>query len=365
MTGLDFDASVDTRGVAARFRIEAGETVALLGPNGAGKSTILGVLSGLITPTAGSVFLGDRNLVGLPPHQRQIALLAQDPLLFPHMTALDNVAFGPRARGATRHESHAAAQRWLDEVGVGHLSSRKPHQLSGGQAQRVAVARALAAEPELLLLDEPMAALDVAVTPSLRQMLRTVLEKKTTVIVTHDALDALLLADRVLVIEGGAIVEEGPTPEVMNRPRSPFAAQIAGLNLVAGQWDGEHVTHLAAAVTGMTTGHAPRQGHQAIAIFSPSAVAVHTAHPDGSPRNVIAATISDIEPLGDRVRVRTTAAESLHLAAEVTPTAAAELNLAPGDQIYLAVKATEVTVYPANGAEPAGHLGDSEDDREA
>ena len=149
-----------------------------------------------------------------------MALLAQEPLLFPHLTVLDNVAFGPRSLGRSRSDARAAAERWLAEVEATDLSGRKPHQLSGGQAQRVAIARALAAEPQLLLLDEPMAALDVAVTPALRQVLKRVLVEQTAIIVTHDLLDALLLADRVIVVEDGSIVESGPCAEVLARPRS-------------------------------------------------------------------------------------------------------------------------------------------------
>ena len=179
---------------------------------------------------------GDGARVDVAPHRRRIALLAQEPLLFPHLSVLDNVAFGPRSAGAGRSESRGRAREWLEEVGIGDLADRRPAQLSGGQAQRAAVARALAAEPDLLLLDEPMAALDVAVTPALRQTLRRVLAERTCVVVTHDVLDALLLADRVLVLEGGRVVEQGPTREVLTRPRSAFAARLAGLNLVVGTW---------------------------------------------------------------------------------------------------------------------------------
>ena len=209
-----------------------------------------GVLAGLVRPDVGRVVLDGEVLTdvgpGRPgrmvaPHARRTALLGQDALLFPHLDALENVAFGPRSRGTSRGTARADAQRWLDEVGVGDLAHRRPRQLSGGQAQRVAVARALAADPRVLLLDEPMAALDVAVQPALRQVLRRVLTGRTAIVVTHDPLDALLLADRVVVLESGRVVEEGPSKDVLARPRSAFAGRLAGLNLVRGTWHDDAV----------------------------------------------------------------------------------------------------------------------------
>lgn len=346
MSDLQYDAVVAERGVGVRFSVGAGETVALIGPNGAGKSTVLNVVAGLVAPDSGGVALGGRRLAGIPPYKRSVAMLAQDPMLFPHLTALDNVAFGPRSAGASKSAAREKAARVLEQVGVGDLGSRKPSQLSGGQAQRVAVARALAAEPQLLLLDEPMAALDVAVTPALRQTLRSVLADRTALVVTHDALDALLLADRVVVIENGRVVEEGATRSVLSRPRSAFAAKIAGLNLIAGRWDGHAVVGSPFAITGMVAEPGPQLGGAAIAVFSPAAVAVYAELPHGSPRNALAATVTAIEPLGDRMRIRTVAGD-LQIAAEVTPAAAAELELSPGSEVHLSVKATEVTVYSA------------------
>lgn len=349
-TGLLYDVAVDARDVSVRLHVAEGETVALLGPNGAGKSTVLGVIAGLVPATRGRVTLAGRDLAGLPPHRREVALLAQEPLLFPHLTAVENVAFGPRARGVRRRDALATAGQWLDRVGVGELAHRRPHQLSGGQAQRAAIARALAAEPRLLLLDEPMAALDVDVAPALRQLLRTVLADRTAIVVTHDALDALLLADRVAVLEDGRVVEEGPTTDVLRRPRSAFAARIAGLNLVGGRWDGEAVTTGAVAVRGLPSEEAPAPGGRAVAVFSPAAVSVFREPPGGSPRNALPATVTELEPLGDRFRVRAVAggtADPTPLQAEVTAAAVAELGLVPGDRVNLIVKATEVSVHGA------------------
>ncbi|GAA5141297.1 ATP-binding cassette domain-containing protein [Nocardioides marinquilinus] len=353
---LSFDVVVRERDVEVAFEVADGETVALLGPNGAGKSTVLAVTAGLLRPDAGRVLLGDRVLtsvgdgatVDVAPHRRGVALLAQDPLLFPHLTARENVAFGPRSLGAPRREARRTAERWLAEVGVDDLADRRPAQLSGGQAQRVAVARALAADPRLLLLDEPMAALDVAVAPALRQVLRRVLADRTAVVVTHDVLDALLLADRVVVLEAGRVVEAGPSSDVLTHPRSGFAARLAGLNLVRGRWDDDAVRSAGLAVRGQSVGPTPAAGEEAVATFRPQAVAVFREPPAGSPRNAFAVTVTDLEPVGDVVRVRGRADGTdgdVELRADVTPQSVAELDLVPGLAVTFSVKATEVSVY--------------------
>jgi molybdate transport system ATP-binding protein len=344
---VQFDDSV--RDVEAAVEVADGETLALLGPNGSGKSTLLGVLAGLVRPSTGRVSIDGRVLTdvgpGRPgmmvaPHARRTALLGQDALLFPHLDALENVAFGPRSAGTSRRTARTDAQRWLDEVGVGDLSGRRPSRLSGGQAQRVAVARALAADPRVLLLDEPMAALDVAVQPALRQVLRRVLADRTAIVVTHDPLDALLLADRVVVLEAGRVVEDGPSREVLSRPRSAFAARLAGLNLVRGSWRDGAVRAESLAVHGLVEGPGPADGDPAIAAFRPQAVAVYREEVHGSPRNAFPVTVTDVEPRADLVRVH-----AGELAADVTVQAAADLELAPGSRVTFIVKATEVAVY--------------------
>jgi len=347
---FELEARVEERGVDVAFEVAAGETLALLGPNGSGKSTALWVTAGLVQPDAGRVVLDGRVLtdvgpgrpgVRVPPHERRTALLGQEPLLFPHLDALENVAFGPRSGGTARAAARRSAQDWLDEVGVGELSARRPSQLSGGQAQRVAVARALAAQPALLLLDEPMAALDVAVLPALRQTLRRVLTDQTAIMVTHDPLDALLMADRVVVLEGGRVVEHGTSREVLSRPRSPFAARLAGLNLVAGTWRGGYVESAdGLRVHGRVDGAEPAAGELAIATFRPQSVSVFRDPVEGSPRNAFEVTLTEVEPLADRIRVH---AGTLH--ADVTVQAAAELELITGLVVTFLVKATEVSVY--------------------
>ena len=347
---LAVEAHVAERGLDVAFDVEAGETLALLGPNGAGKSSVLDVIAGLLAPDEGTVNLGGRVLtdvrVGSPtrqvaPHARGIALLSQDPMLFPHLTVLDNVAFGPRSTGAGRNESREQATAWLAEIGLADLSDRRPAQLSGGQAQRVAVARAIAGNPALLLLDEPMAALDVAVAPELRFTLRRVMAERTAIIVTHDILDALLLADRVMIIESGKITEEGPGLQVLTTPKSAFAAQLAGLNMITGTWtpDGLATTRFG-TIHGTPLDPAPVPHQAAAAVFPPTAVAVYLRPPDGSPRNVIHTTIDDLEPHAGHIRVIAGG-----LIADVTVQAAAELSLMPGLEVALVVKSVEVSVY--------------------
>jgi molybdate transport system ATP-binding protein len=336
-----------------------GEVVAVLGPNGAGKSTLLDVLAGLVRPHAGHVRVGARTLtdvaarVHVPPHRRGVGLLAQQPLLFPHLSALANVAFGPRAQGVPRAAATARARDLLDAVDAAALADRRPAQLSGGQQQRVALARALAAGPGLLLLDEPLAALDVDAVPALRALLRRTVRAgdRTAVLVTHSALDALVLADRVVVLTAGGVVEEGPVREVLTRPRSPFAARVAGLDLVPGTaCDGGLRTDDGLLVAGRPAAVDP--GEPAVAVFPPAAVAVFAQHPHGSPRNVVPVRLAAVEPHGDLVRLRAAVRDGGPawvdgLAADVTPAALVDLPVEPGAELWFAVKATEVAIHPA------------------
>lgn len=350
MTGLQAEMVVERAGFALdlELTVQPGEVLAVLGPNGSGKSTLLGVLAGLLLPDRGVVRLGDRVLtdtttgIALPPHRRRVGLLAQQPLLFPHLTVAENVAFGPRSAGTGRRAARAGALRALADVDATEFADRRPARLSGGQAQRIALARALAAAPELLLLDEPLSAVDVDLAPQLRALLRSLLADRLAVVVTHHPIDALVLADRVVVLQAGRIVEQGPTMDVLTRPRSPFAARLAGLNLVPGTAvDGGLRTAEAAEITGRAA--ATVIGEPAVAVFAPSSVAVHADPPTGSPRNVLPDEVTGLEPHGDLVRIRSRRG----LAADVTPAAATELALQPGSQVWLVVKAAEVAVHPA------------------
>jgi molybdate transport system ATP-binding protein len=207
MSSLHLRAVIPQRGIDVTLDVAAGETVALTGPNGAGKSSILGVIAGLLRPDEGEVRLGDRILDRTPPHARGIALLAQDPLLFPHLSVLANVAFAPRARGVHRRQANELATRHLTEVGAEMLAGRRPTEISGGQAQRVAVARALAADPELLLLDEPTVGLDPQSARDLRDRVREMrTQGRTVLLTTHYMEEADQLCDRIAIIDHGHIV---------------------------------------------------------------------------------------------------------------------------------------------------------------
>jgi len=343
------DAAVAARGFDVSLRLGATETVAVLGPNGAGKSTLLAVIAGLLRPDSGRAEVDGRVLFDFAPgasawtapHRRGTALLAQEPLLFPHLSALDNVAFGPRSAGGGKTQARQSARHWLAEVDAAGLAARRPAELSGGQAQRVAVARALAAGPELLLLDEPMAALDVHAAPLLRRLLKRVLAGRKAIIVTHDVLDAYMLADRVIVLERGRVTEDGPTRDVLQRPRSRFAAGLAGLNLVAGTVTSSGLRTAAGQEFAGRHEDAPAAGDDGVAAFPPSAVSVFLGEAHGSPRNSFPVTITDLEPHGDQIRVR-----AGDLSADVTPAASADLGLAPGVRVYFVVKAAAVSVYP-------------------
>ncbi|VXB95659.1 Molybdenum import ATP-binding protein ModC [Arthrobacter sp. 9AX] len=347
---FQLDATLHSRDFEVSLTLGPAETVAVLGPNGAGKSTLLSLIAGLLRPDTGHASLGDTTLFNLgagrhhfaPPHSRGTALLAQEPLLFPHLSVLENVAFGPRASGAARAEAHTTARHWLGEVDAAGFADRRPAQLSGGQAQRVAVARALATDPELLLLDEPMAALDIHAAPLLRRLLKRVLANRGAIIITHDVLDALMLADRVIVLEGGRITEEGPTRDVLGKPRSRFAAGLAGLNLLTGT-----ITEHGLATDDGLTVAAHRDetaipGQAGVAAFPPSAVSIFLTTEHGSPRNTFRVTITDMEPHGDLIRVRAGG-----LSADITPAASADLGLTPGTAAYFVIKAAAISIYPA------------------
>jgi molybdate transport system ATP-binding protein len=347
------------------FAVAPGEVLAVLGPNGAGKSTALHVVAGLIRPDLGLVQLGERVLtdtargVDVATHDRRVGLLLQDPLLFPHMSVAANVAFGPRARRRAlrdvRRADKAWALRWLREVDAEELADRRPRQLSGGQAQRVAIARALAAEPDALLLDEPLAGLDVGAAAGVRAVLRKVVTRdaRATVLVTHDLLDVFTLADRVLVLECGRVSEAGPVADVLAAPRSHFGARIAGVNLVNGTIGPEGALHARSGA--LWHGGAAENltnGQDAVAVFGPAAVAVHREPPHGSPRNTVEVTVAEMESRGTSVRLRGEEQPdgAPGLAADITVDAAAELGLTPGQRVWFAVKAQEVTLYPRRPA---------------
>ncbi|WP_370416638.1 ABC transporter permease [Streptomyces fradiae] len=325
---------------------EPGTTIAVVGPNGAGKTTLLRALLGLTPRAHARLTLGDADVTDLAPHRRQVAWVPQDGALFPHLSALANTAYGLRARGVPRAEARAAAQAWLDRLGVGHLARRRPAQLSGGQAQRVALARALAARPRLLLLDEPLAALDQTTRAQVRHTLRGHLADfgGVCLIVTHDPVEAVSLADRVLVLEDGRALQDASPAEVSRHPRSPWVARLLGRNAWPATASGAGGRLALAGGGSLVAADPVPAGAEVLAIIPPEAVAVHRERPGGSPRNVWPGTVREITASGSRLRVLITSDQVPPLVAEITPQAAAELALADGAPVWTGVKATEVTV---------------------
>lgn len=319
MTGLRAAVQVTGR-IAARVHADPGDVVVVIGPNGAGKSTLLRALAGL-EDMSGTVVVDGTDWTRLAVPRRRLGFVFQDQSLFPHLSALDNVAFGPRARGSGRVAAERTAREWLDRFGLADLAHRRPRQLSGGQAQRVAIARALATDPAVLLLDEPFAGLDVTVAASLRIELAQHLADfaGVTMLVTHDALDAVTLGTSVLVLDEGRVAQVGTPAEVAARPRTEHVARLVGLNVLR---DG----------TGITT-------------FSPRDVTVSLHPPEGSARLRWQGRIASVTPHGDAVRILVDSEP--RLLADVTPQAAVELGLASGRDVWLSVKATAVSRYGA------------------
>ena len=323
-----------------RLEVAPGEVVAIVGPNGAGKTTLLRALAGLDRLTEGWVRVEEAVLADvdtgtdLEPASRRVGLVFQNYLLFPHLDVAANVAFG--------RNSGAGAAEWMDRLDLAPLAERMPHELSGGQAQRVALARALAPRPRLLLLDEPLAALDVESRHDVRRQLAEHVGALDipVLMVTHDLIDAAILADRMIVLEDGEVTQAGTLAEITARPRSSWAARLAGANLYQGRAEG-HVLELAdgGALTLADELHGP-----AFASIAPQAVSVHLKPPEGSPRNVWQGRIAGLEPAGGRVRVRIDGIPPV--VAEITQNAAASLGLAKVETVWVSVKAAEIAAYP-------------------
>jgi len=334
--------------VVVDLEVSPGETVALVGPNGAGKTTVLEVLAGLRPLTSGSLTLDGLVLdwpeggVRLDPERRSVGVVFQDLLLFDSMDVVSNVAFGLLAKGFGRRRSKEAAREWLQTMSLGDRAHARPGELSGGEAQRVALARTLAATPRVLLLDEPLSALDADLRAGARRVLRRHLDQQEgpCLVVTHDLLDAAALADRVVVLEKGRISGSGTVDELVARPPSPWAAELTGTGFVHGEAAGRDVVLEGGSV--LHVAEAPPEGPVVVAV-RPSSISLHLQEPHGSPRNVWPATVAEVEGFAERVRVRL--APPLPLVAEVTTAAAREMAIAPGLHVWASVKATDVVAY--------------------
>jgi molybdate transport system ATP-binding protein len=340
--------SLGTLSLDVPLAAEPGQTVVLLGPNGAGKTTVLRAIAGLLALDEGRVAVDGHVLddptsgVWIPTERRPIGYVFQDHALFPHLSAVENVGFGLRARGVRRREAARRSREWLERVGMADNAGARPSALSGGQTQRVALARALVLDPRVLLLDEPLSALDASTRVDTRRELRRHLEahEGARLVVTHDPVDAMTLGDRVVVLEAGRVVQAGSLTELRERPRSRYVADLVGVNLYRGTADGGRI-RLSDRGELVAAGHA--QG-DVFAVVHPRAVALHRREPEGTPRNVLAGTVDHLDVEGDRVRV--IVAGAVPVTAEVTPAAVAELELTAGAAVWASIKATEITAFP-------------------
>jgi molybdate transport system ATP-binding protein len=351
--GVSLEAAVRTRvellELDASLSIDPGELVVLLGPNGAGKTTLLRALAGLVALDEGRVTLDGEVLedshlgTRVPPERRSIGFVFQDYLLFPHMTVVENVAFGLRARGMRTGEARKRAREWLEEMGLTGYESAQPRMLSGGQAQRVALARALAVGPRLLLLDEPFAALDASARVELRAFFRDRLASVDgpRLVVTHDPVEAMVLGDRLIVLQEGRITQMGSPDDLRARPRTPYVADLVGMNLYRGRARGGRIE----LPSGGRLAAPDAADGEVFAAVHARAVALYRSRPDGTPRNLWEATVKSIDREGERVRARLSG--PLPVVAEITSGAAADLALAVGSSVWVSIKATEVVVYPA------------------
>jgi molybdate transport system ATP-binding protein len=348
MSGLRADLGL-TRGdftLGIALGVAPGETVALLGPNGAGKTTAIELLAGLAALDSGRIELNDTvfdeanagTFVG--PDERNIGIVFQDHSLFPHLDALDNAAFGLRARGHSKRDARTVAQEWLDRLDIGDIAAHAPNDLSGGESQRVALARAFATSPDLLLLDEPFAALDASTRVATRRVFAEHLTafEGPTLIITHDPSEAFLLADAIHVIEDGSITQSGTSDEIRTRPNTEYIADLAGVNLLTGTAINGDITvgghHLRSADTTATG--------PVIATIHPRAISVHRERPEGSPRNTWETTVMRSEHYGDRVRLQF--GVPIDLTAEITPEAESSLSIDVGSIVWVSIKATEVSL---------------------
>ncbi|HYM51199.1 MAG TPA: ABC transporter ATP-binding protein [Candidatus Limnocylindrales bacterium] len=355
MRGLDGDLTFDAGALTLRLPIHvpAGSTHVLLGESGAGKTTALRLLAGFARPRAGRLEVNGRVYddvaagIHQEPEARRVGMVFQNGRLFPHLSALANVVFPLRAQGVARGEAAERASAWMRRLGIEQLADRMPARLSGGEAQRVALARALVAEPDLLLLDEPMAALDVRTREAVRAELAGLLDdrRRITVLVTHDYLDAVVFADQVQVLEEGRVVQEGTVPELVERPRSAYVAQLAGMNVFRGRAEMVEGGACEVQVGGMRLRAAREAQGPVFVAVAPTHVTLHRHRPEGSARNVIDGVVRQTVPLAGRVRVTLAAEGGTTLVAEVTRQSSMELDLSPGTAVFASFKATEIEVY--------------------
>lgn len=338
--------------LAIDLSVKPGVTV-LLGPNGAGKSSLLRLLAGLVRPRAGKIQLGERVLfdahrkIDIPPEQRQIGMVFQDLALFPHLNVRQNIAFGLIARRLQKAEVHTRVDAMLEKLGISQFSERSVTTLSGGERQKVALARTLITDPQLLLLDEPTAALDPSSRGAIRRWLHQILGELQipTLLVTHDAEEVAWFRKRVAVIEKGQIVQRGSYHQLLREPQSDFVARFAGINLISGEVreSGNSLEFHSAGgsqLQGIFEGVLPGQATLAVA---PWEIALFAEPPGGSPQNIIPGRVIEQIILGDRVRLTLLAAEKLVV--EISHNAWQQMGaFKEGTELYAVFKAREARI---------------------
>lgn len=380
MLTATLDTHLNTFHLDMCFSAEAGKTTVLLGESGAGKSTVLRLLVGLLHPQHGHISLegvtyfdSEQHII-IPPQERPFGYVFQDYTLFPHLSVFENVAFGLRAQHLPRRMVRQRVGEALEQVRLTGFDQRRPAQLSGGQQQRVAIARALALQPRLLLLDEPLAALDVQTRREVRQELRHILSSAgiTTVMVTHQYLEALLFGHHILVLEQGRVIQQGSQRDLLQYPRSSYVAELVGLNFFRGrvvacetgslctiqlQSNGEPGIKVSAALEEHTqTDRVPGAGDEAYVLVDPRSITLYQTLPDSSARNIFQGEIVQLLHLGanfsngsehdGRVRVSILIDDSAPpLTAEITEASATRMGLGEGKWVYATFKATEARAY--------------------
>ena len=379
MLHVDLETHLNTFHLSLSFSAEPGQTIVLLGESGSGKTTVLRLLAGLLYPQHGHISLDDtlyfdsKMHVALPPQERPFGYVFQDYVLFPHLNVFENIAFGLRAQHLPRQLIRQRVGEALEQVRLSGFEQRRPTQLSGGQQQRVAIARALALQPVLLLLDEPLSALDVQTRREVRQELHRILAEVgiTTVLVTHHYLEALVFGQQILVLEAGKVIQQGDQQDLLMYPRSSYVAELIGVNFFRGHivrqetnalyviqlQNGAQSMEIVAALKEHTpTEKVLTSGEDAYVIVDPQSITLHQTAPESSARNVFRGEIVHVLHLGisplridgknEHVRISMLLDGDMPLlTAEITDASVLRMELCEGKTVYASFKATEASVY--------------------
>ncbi len=338
--------------VDVNLEVDEGEFFVILGPTGCGKTTLLNVVAGLVKQDRGHVFIDGECVDHYPPEKRNVSMVFQDFALFPHMTVYENIAYGLEARGVKGVKATRRVKEVIKELGLEGLEDRKPHSLSGGEKQRVSLARALVVEPRIILLDEPLSNLDVQTRSEARKLLLKTHKNAgiTMLYVTHDQLDAYILADRVAIMRSGTIEQVGSIKEIVEAPKSSFVASFMRLGNVFSGVVEKHdekngVTVVSVEGFSFSIPYSPSllRGAQVNFLVKPEDVIIARTKPDTSARNVLKATIIEASPQGPLVRVLASSGE-IQVEALATRASADELGIKEGEEVYLVFKASSIHV---------------------